>query len=1232
MRKMAKRALSFVMAVLMGATAMPVFAAENSLETIDIKAKLDAYNVSWNTPGANSSDSMPIGNGDITANVWLENKGDLCFYIGKSDAWSEATRLLKVGKVRVRLSPNPFLEGTEFLQVLKLHEGEIVITAGAKENQVNLRIWVDANHPVIHVEACGEQDFDMEVSTEIYRDEVVSKPAGNRGDFNYNGVAKGPFTPTEAPDIVLEDTDTVMWCHRNEYSLFDKIVEGQHVESLDIEDPYLGLTFGACIKSSELQRKDNTTMTSPQAGRTFSFAVYPYTSQTESVEQWKGELENQVSAVEQTEITDAYEAHLNWWEDFWNRSYIFVSGDAAAETVTRGYILQRYMQAIQGRGAYPIKFNGGTINFDYMDYDADSRQWGPAYWFQNTRHLYWNMLAAGDFDMMQPLFEMYMEALDVQKQVTMTYYGHEGAFFPETMNFFGLYIGDDFGWNNQGTEPTNEYVRYYWQSGLELSTMMCEYYNYTKDTRFAEETLLPFAGEVIKFYDNHYERVDGVLNITPAHVLETYWEDVLNPVEVVAGLDRVLSQLMQLPESMYTQEQFEAWESLYEALPEIPVGTDENGNYIEPAEQYNPYRHNIENPELYVVFPYKQYGVGKADLDTGINTYNRKQSTFNNCWSQNGIQAAYLGLSGEAKNAVVSHFSQIPGNVRFPAYWSVANDWMPDLDNGGSAMMALQAMLMQCDGDKVLVFPAWPDEWDVEFKLYAQDNTVVSGTRRDGVIEFLDVDTEEENLDVEVVRPIPEPVNVAKGILPTSNSDACQLVERITNGAVDGNFSECGSGPVWIQLDLGQAYNIDNIKLWHYFQDGRTYQDVIVQVSNDPEFKEGVTTVFNNDGDNSVGQGIGTDLEYAESGAGKDIAFETVNARYVRCWSNGSSVDEKNHYIELEVYTTVPELHLITAESFENGTVDILVGGIESKKAFPKETVSLFIKPDEGYRLKENSLQVNNGVITITPGENSVYTFVMPDQDVAITAEFEKIPEEPEAPDYDVELPRDIQNGTITADKLTAKAGETVTLTVKADDGYMLKEGSLKVNNGAVEVTAGANGTYVFEMPEGGATITAEFVKEEVENPGENPGDNPGENPSENPGEDQKKPDKQKLSLLIAEVDKLDLSKYTDESVKTLKEALAKAKAVMADNNLTSEGQQQVDDAAKLLQEAKDGLKLKDTGDANKTPTDDKEDVPTPGKTGDESNLLVPGLLMCLAVAGAGITWGVARKKKENRA
>jgi len=81
----------------------------------DVLAQLNTYNEVWTTPTANGSPgSMPLGNGDLTANVWVENGGDLMMYIGKSDTWSEGTRLLKLGRVRIHFSPNPFTVGAPF--------------------------------------------------------------------------------------------------------------------------------------------------------------------------------------------------------------------------------------------------------------------------------------------------------------------------------------------------------------------------------------------------------------------------------------------------------------------------------------------------------------------------------------------------------------------------------------------------------------------------------------------------------------------------------------------------------------------------------------------------------------------------------------------------------------------------------------------------------------------------------------------------------------------------------------------------------------------------------------------------------------------------------------------------------------------------------------------------------------------------------------------------------------
>lgn len=136
----------------------------------DILSQLNAYNEVWTSPSTNgSAGSMPIRNGDITANVWVESGGDLMLYLGKSDSWSEGTRLLKIGRERIRFSPNPFTVGAPFTQTLDLHHGKIDITAGPLGSQVYLRLWIDANQPVIRVEAMGDQVFTMTCSNEVWR-------------------------------------------------------------------------------------------------------------------------------------------------------------------------------------------------------------------------------------------------------------------------------------------------------------------------------------------------------------------------------------------------------------------------------------------------------------------------------------------------------------------------------------------------------------------------------------------------------------------------------------------------------------------------------------------------------------------------------------------------------------------------------------------------------------------------------------------------------------------------------------------------------------------------------------------------------------------------------------------------------------------------------------------------------------------------------------------------------
>jgi len=150
-------------------------------------------------------------------------------------------------------------------------------------------------------------------------------------------------------------------------------------------------------------------------------------------------------------------------------------------------------------------------------------------------------------------------------------------------------------------------------------------------------------------------------------------------------------------------------------------------------------------------------------------------------------------------------------------------------------------------------------------------------------------------------------VNLSKGKTVTSSDEEPLIgsLDLITDGdkeADEGCWVELGQGKQWIQIDLGQPAGISAIVLWHFHSQARVYHDVVVQISDDPTFATGVTTIFNNDHDNTSGLGIGKDLAYIETYEGKIIDAKGTKGRYIRLYSNGNTTNKQNHYIEVEVY------------------------------------------------------------------------------------------------------------------------------------------------------------------------------------------------------------------------------------------------------------------------------------------------------------------------------------------
>lgn len=422
---------------------------------------MDLYRLVWDSPSRDAAGSMPLGNGELGLNVWIEEEGDLLFYLSRTDAWCENARLLKLGRVRVRVGERPLGAARPFAQVLDLQKGEISLRAG----EVRVRVWVDAHCPVARVEVEAPDPVPVRVELELWRQQA--RTLEGRELFSAYGLSEAPFpVVAEADQLLRAGEGRIAWCHHNQHSVWPQVMEiqgmgewaGQH------QDPLLRRTFGGLITGEGLKSEGPTALRSAAPRRRHLIEIHTRTAQCPSPESWLAGLEKQVAQVSGP-VEEARAAHQRWWAVFWERSWIHAGGSEEAETVSRGYALQRFVTACGGRGAYPVKFNGSIFTVDAREteehYDADYRRWGGPYWFQNTRLIYWPLLASGDFEFMQPLFRLFAEGLPFARARTRRYFGREGAFFPETMYFWGAYATDNYGWNREGKHPSqvdNTYI------------------------------------------------------------------------------------------------------------------------------------------------------------------------------------------------------------------------------------------------------------------------------------------------------------------------------------------------------------------------------------------------------------------------------------------------------------------------------------------------------------------------------------------------------------------------------------------------------------------------------------------------------------------------------------------------------------------------------------------------------------------------------------------------------
>jgi len=449
---------------------------------------------------------------------------------------------------------------------------------------------------------------------------------------------------------------------------------------------------------------------------------------------------------------------------------LYVDGKLAADNsgtpvvdeaayVSQMYHLQRFITACAGRGAYPIKFNGTlfTVPPGPTEQDPDYRRWGPGYWWQNTRLPYISLCSSGDFDLQRPLFHMYAdELLPLSKYRTRHYLSHEGAYYPECIMFWGPVFSETYGWTpfEQRKDKLQEsgWHKWEWVGGLELCWMMLDYYEHTLDRDFLRQTALPFSREILTFFEQHYPAdAEGKLVMHPSQALETWWH-CTNATPELAGCLAVTERLLALPRETAPALDRELWQRLRAKLPPIPVRDLDGKKALAPATFFDQ-KSNIENPELYPVFPFRLFAFNRPNPEWALAALEIRWDRGHSGWRQDDIFMAYLGLTDDARKAIVERARSHDRGERFPAFWGPNYDWTPDQDHGGVLMKTFQSMLLQTDGRKLFLLPAWPKAWNVDFKLHAPQQTVIEGVYRDGKLTSLKVTPEARRAELKVLDP-----------------------------------------------------------------------------------------------------------------------------------------------------------------------------------------------------------------------------------------------------------------------------------------------------------------------------------------------------------------------------------------------------------------------------------------------------------------------------------------------
>ena len=859
-----------------------------------------SYKVIWASPSLDSLDSMPLsGRHGAGANVWTQD-GSLWLYLAHNGAYDEHGRLLKLGCVR--LTPAGVkLGGPDFRQELDPATGTITI----QQDGFKASLWFADQTLVFESETASAQPLEVAFGTwrektkEGIRNDMMGAKTTFTGDhiqasiagflaFHRNadhaidlpGKARGQgIAPESLPDV------TPRRVSGSAIAVAGSLT-GQPVESEVRWQFWNGKAWAAVTPA---QKKHVVTMR-------LAAAV------DANPEKWPAEAK---AMLDVSARKSAKADELKRWREFWSRSHIVINANSATNDagwlIGRNYQLFRYMLACNRDGEFPLLFNGGIFTtdnngrirgnnndelpiFEGEPVTPDFRRWMGCYFMsQNQRWLGWPTVPSGDPDLLSPTTRFYRDRAKVagdraEKQ------GAEGVVYTEPLDVWGLCP--------VGPRPDGlcgaQHLTYHFSMGLENAWMNLQAhfvmgYPIAKDFEWMLGT--------VYFYESFYRAEtrkrtgkelsdDGKLVIYPGNGLE-YAGDATDPLDGVSGLLALTEGLLRYPKLPAADRQ--RLQRIHDNLPPLPTAKRQGRLSLLPARTYKVPYNKWEPIEMYACWPYRLVGITRpGTLQVARDTWETvpedraKLCKQDYSWMANVANMAALAWPEQAKQRAIYKLANTAApQARFPAFFGPGHDWLPDHNWGGAGLVGVQEMLLAPEPTpqgKLHLFPAWPTDWDVDFKLHAPGPTVVEAVLRAGNLVTLNVTPSSRAKDIvnwlgkqpPYQPPPPPPVPLSQGKPVTVSSQFNQPgyeAERAVDGDLKTRWaSDFAARDGWLAVDLGEEREIGGV--W-------------ISEIEWPETQEFTIEIKRGDTWNEIARGT-------TIGADKTIEFPPVRAREIR--------------------------------------------------------------------------------------------------------------------------------------------------------------------------------------------------------------------------------------------------------------------------------------------------------------------------------------------------------------